>query len=148
MIDEQTKVNRSGSFLRRVRSSYERYRDAEAKYDELCQDVGVKGTDYSAVRVSSSPTPDGVHDIVMRRKQARDRLGAAKDEFTDAYEQATEAIMSLDDADEASVLYRRFILMEEPRYAMRELHMCRSRFYEVQRSGLANLYEHIPLSDR
>lgn len=109
-VDEaKSKREASRRWLSSVSQAVAAMHRIKGELDCFESEAGLKGTDYSAVRVSTSPTQDGVHNLLMRKESLVARYQAAQVEYMELFDQAKTAIDSLDDERYRSVLSYRYL---------------------------------------
>lgn len=93
-------------YVAQAQDAKKRLEDELACFDEM---AGLKGTDYEAIRVSGSTSPDGLHNIVLRKEALAERHRAAIVECVERFAQASEAIEQLDEEIHKEVLSYRYL---------------------------------------
>lgn len=104
---EQRRVDTARAWLEKCRKAvgYERTlrESAQAHYDL------VRGIDYSAVSVQSSPSPDAVPNAVIAHEGIAAKLGALADDAARRIGEAAESLAAMDDPTEAQCLHLYYI---------------------------------------
>lgn len=144
---EQRRRDASRLWLEKCRRlvRYERILRASAKaqYDML------KGIDYSAVRVQSSPSPDAVPNIVIAHQSVARSLEQLADDAARRIAEVDGALYALDDPNESACLHLYYVdAMETWERVCVEMGYSYSRVMDFQRSGLLNLYPLLPHTER
>lgn len=104
---EQRRIDSARAWLEKCRKTvgYERTlrESAAAHYDML------KGIDYSAVNVQSSPSPDAVPNAVIAHEGIAEKLEAIADDAAMRIADAAAALASMEDPTEARCLHLYYI---------------------------------------
>lgn len=104
---EQRRIDMARAWLEKCRKTvgYERTlrESSAAHYDML------RGIDYSAVNVQTSPSPDAVPNAVIAHEGIAEKLDAIADDAARRIADAAAALASMDDPTEARCLHLYYI---------------------------------------
>lgn len=125
--------------------------NAKRTLDELEADTdmtGVKGTDYSNIRVSSSTSPDGVHELVMNHIELAERHECAALEYKAAAKVARDAIDAMPDARHRSVLSAYYIQCRTWESIAETMHYSDRHIFTLRMDALDAIYDLMPAERR
>lgn len=144
---EQRRIDMARAWLEKCRKTvgYERTlrESAAAHYDML------KGIDYSAVNVQSSPSPDAVPNAVIAHEGIAEKLDAIADDAARRIADAAAALASMDDSTEARCLHLYYIDAVDTWERVCEI-MTYSYdgMMKLSRRALIHAYDVMPYSER
>lgn len=107
---EQYRIDQAAAWLSKVRrvAGYADYMESSADRQlELADNL--RGIDYSAVRVSTSPTADAIPDAVARHMELAEDFAAIASAARELQSAAAHALSRLPDPTEAECLHRYYI---------------------------------------
>lgn len=137
-------------WLERCRSAahYERTLREQADQQWRLAD-GLRGMDYSAVRVSSTPSPDAVPNAVARHIELAESIEAIAGDVTRRLAEAHEAVSRLDGL-EAECLTLYYLDGRRPtwEWVAGRMNYGVSRVYDIRAAALLHLYDLMPARER
>lgn len=144
---EQRRIDMARAWLEKCRKTvgYERTlrESAAAHYDML------KGIDYSAVNVQTSPSPDAVPNAVIAHEGIAEKLDAIADDAAKRIADAAAALASMEDPTEARCLHLYYIDAVDTWERVCEI-MTYSYdgMMKLSRRALIHAYDVMPYSER
>lgn len=147
---EQYRIDQAAAWLSRVRrvAGYADYMESSADRQlELADNL--RGIDYSAVRVSTSPTADAIPDAVARHMELAEDFAAIASAARELQSAAAHALSRLPDPTEAECLQRYYVDR-----AKTWEHVCVAMGYtydglmKLRRRALLHAYDAMPHSER
>ena len=108
-IQRRMRIDAAHDWLSLARHAHDDVRRLGAEVEALEESVGIKGTDYSAVRVSSSSGRDTVHRLAMLHSDAVQRYHDGIIRCLEAHEAAAVVIDALDSRVHREVLSRYYL---------------------------------------
>ena len=102
---EQRRIRIVTRWLENVSRAVERRFDFEAQRDAMrAMADNLRGIDYSAVQVSTSPTPDAIPDAIIAAEEMGELYGQLRDSASRRVAQAEAALSELGNQDGARAL--------------------------------------------
>ena len=146
---EEFRAEVAHSYLERIRKMGEDCAGLQAQIDDAyAKAEGVRGIDYSAVRVSASPTSDAMPDAVaMLQERIRDYV-ADLAAFEEERHAAHISLMSMPDQTEARVLRCRYLLGWKWERICNEMDYSWDGMMKLRRRALADYWEVMPRSEK
>lgn len=143
---ERYKSEQAHVYLERIRRMGEDCAGLQEQIDDAYSRV--KGIDYSAVRVSSSPNADGIPDAVIAlMDKVRDYV-VDLSEYEDERHAAHKALMRMGDAVEARALRYRYFLGWKWEKVCTEMDYTWDGMMTLRRRALAHYWDVMPASER
>lgn len=139
------KVERAGSYLESIRRLGEDVAAQQALADaqrELAD--GVRGIDYSALRVSTSPSGSQVEDALERIQSAVAEYCTLAAEYTDMRMEANRALCLMGDFTEARALRCRYLLGWDWERICVEMRYTYDGMMKLRRRALCSFYDVMP----
>ena len=141
---KRQRAEEAATWLRRIQRKAMTVKRMVAELNSFIDATGIKGTDYSAVRVSSSPTPDGVHELAVRHMELLERSQSAAIEYMAELEVALDAIDSMEDARHQEVLSAHYIQCKPWHRIASEMNYSERHIYTLRMDALDAIYDHMP----
>ena len=132
------------SFLMEARAAHRDARRWLSEVQSLEDSTGIKGTDYSAVRVASSADPDGVHRLAMRHMEVTERYLEASRRCIDLHDAASVAIDRLDSHTERQVLSLYYLSGKSMQQVADAIGYSKPGVQCIKQVALCDLYEFLP----
>lgn len=144
---EQLCVDTARAWLEKCRKlvGYERTlrESARDRYDML------RGIDYSAVNVQTSPSPDAVPNIVIANQGIAEKLDEIADDAARRIGQAADALASMDDPTEARCLHLYYIdALETWEHVCVRMSYSYDGMMKLSRRALLHAYDVMPHIER
>lgn len=144
---EQLCVDTARAWLEKCRKlvGYERTlrESARDRYDML------RGIDYSAVNVQTSPSPDAVPNIVIANQGIAEKLDEIADDAARRIGQAADALASMDDPTEARCLHLYYIdALETWEHVCVRMSYSYDGMMKLSRRALLHAYDVMPHTER
>lgn len=144
---EQRRIDTARAWLEKCRKTvgYERTlrESAAAHYDML------RGIDYSAVNVQTSPSPDVVPNAVIAHEGIAEKLDAIADDAARRIADAAAALASMDDPTEARCLCLYYIdAIGTWECVSEEMGYGHDGMMALRRRALLHVYDVMPCSER
>lgn len=145
---KQQRVDAAAAWLKEVRRLALRSKRTLDELESYMDATGVKGTDYSAVRVSSSPTPDGIHALAMRHMELMERHEGAALDYMAASDVARAAIDALEDERHQLVLSAHYLQGRTWESVAETMHYSDRHIFTLRMDALDAIYDLMPAERR
>lgn len=109
---------------------------------------GLRGIDYSAVRVAASPSPDAIPDAVARMEEAAESLAELAARIGEFRRRAAAALALMENPVEAAALSRYYLQGWTWERTCCDMGYSYSRMMVIHRSALLHAYDVMPCAER
>ena len=147
---EQYRISQARAWLDRVRKAvgYAASLEASAAAQYARAD-NLRGIDYSAVHVTTSPTPDAIPRAVEAHVEAGDALASIATDARDRIVQAATALAKMGDPVEARCLHLYYVdAMDTWERVCVEMHYTYDGMMKLSRRALLHAYDAMPPGER
>lgn len=145
----QYRIDQAHAYLERIRRMGEDCAGLQQLVDDARERAdGVKGIDYSAVRVSTSPTDEGMLIAVDAIKERIRDYVTALAEYEDMRHEASRSLMRMEDSVEAKALRLRYLCGYEWEAVCVDMHYSWQGMMSLRRRALTSFWEVMPPGER
>lgn len=145
---ERYRIDQAHAYLERIRKSGEDCAGIRQQVEDARERAaGLKGIDYSAVKVSTSSTAT-LDDAVARIFDSISEYVTALAGYEDERHTATIALDRMDDATEAKVLRLRYLCGWEWERVCVDMHYSWQGMMSLRRRALCSFYDYMPIGER
>ena len=151
MDDEyrQYRIDQAHAYLERVRRMGEDCAGLQQQVDDArARASGLKGIDYSAVQVQSSPTPDAIPNAVAAIMASIQEYVTELAEYESERMRANDALMKMDDYTSARILRMRYLLGWKWERICTETDYTWDGMMSLRRRALCDFWEVMPHTER
>ena len=143
------RADQAHAYLERIRRLGEGCAAMKSMVDDARERAdGIRGIDYSAIRVQTSPTDDRMAKAMDEiRERIRDYVTVLA-EYESERKQANDALLRMDDFTEATALRLRYILGWQWERICTEMHYTWDGMMSLRRRALSDYYDVMPISQR
>jgi len=154
---EQRRIRTVTRWLENVSRAVERRFDFEAQAGAMrAMADNLRGIDYSAVQVATSPTPDAIPDAIIAAEEMGELYGRLRDDAVRRVAQAESALSEMDNQDGAralSLYYLTFDASGKRRFdtwekVCVEMHYSEDGMKALVRRAKLELYDLMPHTER
>ena len=146
---ERYRMDIAHAYLERIRRMGDDCAGLQAQIDDAyARAEGVRGIDYSAVRVSTSPSPDAMPNAVA---ELVDRIGDYVSDlaaYEDERHEAHKSLMLMPDQVEAKALRYRYLLGWKWERICNEMDYSWDGMMKLRRRALVDYWEVMPRAER
>ena len=153
VMDEELqryRTDQAEAWLMKVRKAvgYAKALEESAAYHFAAAD-NLKSMDYSAIRVTTSPTPDQIPNAVIAHIEAGKALGEVAASASERIAQAARALSQMDDATEAMCLQLYYVdALETWEHVCVRMHYTYDGMMKLRRRALLHAYDVMPHVER
>lgn len=102
---QRYRIEQAERWLKKVRRTVGLSKKLEESANEvMARAKNLRSVDYSAIRVTTSPTPDAIPDAIILADEMGETLGVLSESARDRVNQAARALTEMDDATEVTCL--------------------------------------------
>ena len=146
---ERYRMEQAHTYLERIRKMGDDCAGLRAQIDDAYYRAeGVRGIDYSAVRVSSSHSHDAILNAVAQLQEWIREYVADLTAYEDERHAAAKALMMMPDAVEARALRYRYLLGWKWERICNEMDYSWDGMMTLRRRALAHYWDVMPRSER
>lgn len=143
------RAEQAHAYLERIRRAGDDCAGIRQLVDDAKQRAtGLRGTDYSAVRVSASPNADAIPDAVARVQELVAGYVRALVAYEDMRAEASAAMLRMDDATCAKVLRLRYLCGWRWERICTETSYSWDGMMSLRRRALSDFYDVMPVAWR
>ena len=146
---QRYRIDQAHAYLERIRKMGEDCAGLQEQVDDAYSRAsGVKGIDYSAIRVQTSVTDDAMVNAVASIKDRIRDYAIALSEYEDMRHDAFKAIQKMDDFTDAKALRYRYLCGWKWEKICTVMNYSWDGMMKIRRRALCSFYDFMPLSER